>query len=119
MHTHNDAFCPQVPAKQIGCTDSHRRRLSSRLVHTHLDLSAWPWACGKAGDSAPPGVGHAKATASVSHVGAPSERAPIACSHTASHGSNRACAEMALEGVPVPSTPVKSAAQTLFVVTKR
>ena len=41
--------------------------------------------------SASPGACCAKATASASHVG------PIACSDTASHGSNRACA---LEGSP-------------------
>ena len=34
-----------------------------------------------------------------SNVGPPSERFPIGCSHTASHGSNRACMEMPLEGV--------------------
>jgi hypothetical protein len=31
-HTHNHAFGPQVAASQIGCTDGHRRRLSSRVV---------------------------------------------------------------------------------------
>ena len=29
-----DAFGPLVPAKQMGCTDGHRRRLSSWEVHT-------------------------------------------------------------------------------------
>ena len=52
-----------------------------------------------AGGGASPGACHAKATPSPSHVGAPSERAPIACSQQRSHGSNRACTEMALEGV--------------------
>mgnify|MGYP006166569201 CR=1 FL=1 len=42
QHMHDDAFGPQVPAKQIGCTDGHRRRLSSWEVHTnwlHVTLS--------------------------------------------------------------------------------
>ena len=36
QHTHDDAFGPQVPAKQIGCADDgHRRRLSSCAVQTN------------------------------------------------------------------------------------
>ena len=36
QHTHDDAFGPQAPAKQIGCTDGHRRGLSSTWeVHTN------------------------------------------------------------------------------------
>ena len=49
---------------------------------------------------APPGACHVKATSPPSHVGTQSEHPPIACSHTASHGSNRACMEVPLEGVP-------------------
>ena len=50
----------------------------------------------------PPGACHAKAASSASHVGTPSEHPRIACSLTASHGSQigRGCVELALEGVP-------------------
>ena len=48
---------------------------------------------------APPGACHAKASSPPSNVGTPSEHPHIDCSHTASHGSNRACVEMPLEGV--------------------
>ena len=47
-----------------------------------------------------PGACHAGATVSQTHVSTRSERLSIARLTSASHGSNRACAEMPVEGVP-------------------
>ena len=89
QHTHNDAFGPQVPAKQIGCTDGDdRRRLGTECV----TLGEWE---GKGDATGMEVVAHPQErampkphpTPSASHVGAPSERVPIACLQQASHGS--------------------------------